>query len=88
MDKKIIIVGIAGAVFLIVQFYVIQDWTSNRQEELIDAFIKGYDKGTEDSIYSIYNETENCNGVPIFINNNSKTLIDYSCLETESAFPP
>jgi len=80
MDKKIIIVAVAGTVFLIPQFYILSEWTENRQQELIETFFQGYDQGLENAVETIYNRTENCNTVPIFIDNQTKYLIDISCI--------
>jgi len=84
VDKKIIIIGIAGAIFLIVQYYVVEQLTQNKQEELIDAFFQGHEKGIDEVISLLYNQTENCKPVPISIGNNSKVLFDISCIEKNS----
>ena len=80
MDKKILIIGIAGTIFLIAEFFFLISWSDDRQQELIDAFSQGYDKGLEDAVFSLYNQTDNCFTVPIFIDNKSKYLIDLSCV--------
>jgi len=83
MDKKILIIGLAGTIFLIAEFLFLVSWSENRQQELIDTFSQGYDRGLEDAIFSLYNQTENCLTVPIFIGNQSKYLIDLSCANSK-----
>ena len=80
MDKKIIIVAVAGTVFLIAQFYILSEWKEQRQQELIETFSQGYDQGLENAVKTIYNQTENCKKIPIFIDNQTKYLIDFSCI--------
>ena len=51
------------------------------------AYEKGFEDGYEEGIISIYNKTENCYSVPIFVNNQSKNLIDSSCIISNNTIP-
>ena len=77
MDKKLLVVGIGGGIFLIAQFLYLGYWQESRQNELFDMFSQGYDRGVEDSVSSLFNQTENCSKVPIFMHNQSKCLFSY-----------
>ena len=87
MDKKVLLVLAIGIPLLILQFFFFQGLKENELQESADDFISGYDKGVEDSVLSIYHETEDCNIVPIFIENNTRNLIDFSCI-TGNPNPP
>ena len=83
-DKnKIIIVGLAGILFIILQFYLLDYWEQQRLIEDTDLFQKGYDFGLENAVITIYNNTQDCNVTVIFVGNSSKQIIDFSCAVEE-----
>jgi len=83
-DKKIIaIVGISGALFIFLQFYLLDYWEEQKLIEYAEVFQKGYNWGLENAVYTIYNNTENCNVSSIFVGNSSKYIIDFSCTVKE-----
>ena len=49
-----------------------------------EAFLSGRDQGIKEIVTALFEETENCNVVPIFMENSSKKLVDRDCLEFEN----
>jgi len=79
-DKKIlIIIGISGALFIILQFYLLDFWEQEKLKEYAEVFEKGYSVGFENSVFTIFNNTENCNVTKIWVGNSSKYIIDFNC---------
>lgn len=87
LDKKVYVVLAVGIPLLFLNFIFLEGLKEKKYEESANNFINGYDKGVIDSISSLYNNTENCNIVPIYIENKTRNLIDFSCLENKSTFP-
>lgn len=87
--KKIIIVGIAGILFIILQFYLLDYWGQQRLLEDAEVFQKGYNWGLENAVFTIFNNTQDCNVTIIFVGNSSKQIIDFSCFidEMNGSFP-
>ena len=84
MDKKILVVATVGTFLLIFQFFILIPLYENNQ---VNIFFQGYEEGYEEAIISIYNKTENCNTVPVFVENNTKNLIDFSCVNSNENLP-
>lgn len=77
--KIIIIVSSLGVLFIVLQFYFLDYWDQKRLEEYANAFQNGYDLGVDNSVITIFNNTEDCMVTTIFVGNNSKQIIDFSC---------
>ena len=73
-----------GIPSLMVPFVLLPELNEEENKKLIDNFIRGYDEGVKETVQSLYNETENCKIAPIFIENKTKNLIDFSCLINKS----
>ena len=78
--NKFKLIIIAGVIFLILNYFVIDYFYQIRQQEMIDSYLKGYDQGLENSISFLYNKTESCNLASITLENSSRILIDRSCV--------
>lgn len=85
---KIAIIGLAIALVLSIQFFIINDWLEEQSEKSLTSYIEGYDKGSSDTFISLFEKTQNCNLATITIGNFSRTLLDISCLEIENSNPP
>ena len=77
-----------GIPLLMVPFVLLPELNEEEHKELIDNFIRGYDEGVKEALLSLYEETENCRVAPIFIENKTKNLIDFSCLNHYSDAVP
>jgi len=84
MDKKILVVATVGTFLLIIQFFILIPLYEKNQ---VNIFFQGYEEGYKEAIISIYDKTENCNTVPIFVENDTKNLIDFSCVNSSENLP-
>jgi len=87
LDNKVYVVLAVGIPLLFLNYFLLEGLSEKKYQDSVDNFINGYDEGVRDSISSLYNNTENCNIVPIFIENKTRNLIDFSCIENESNLP-
>ena len=79
--QKIIIIGLLISLIVILQYLVLDEWMDSINEEATQNFQNAYDQGLLDAVTAIYQQTENCQGVPINIGNLTKTVFDVSCLD-------
>jgi len=77
--KIIIIIGISGILFIILQFYLLEFLEQEKLIEYAEVFEKGYSVGFENSVFTIFNNTENCSVTKIWVGNLSKYIIDFNC---------
>lgn len=72
---------IFGLILLVLIFYLAFDKYSNYEAtKLNTAYVQGYNKAINDSVTQIYQRTDNCGAVSIFIGNLSRNLADVDCL--------
>ncbi|HSB57685.1 MAG TPA: hypothetical protein VLD38_07750 [Nitrosopumilaceae archaeon] len=90
MNKlKIIAVGLSGILFLAVQYIVLYNFTLTNQQQMKESIQQAYDKGVEDAVTTLFDQTQNCNMIPIRVGNITKILVDTECLKSseERSFP-
>jgi hypothetical protein len=80
--QTIIIIIMIVALVLEIQYVIYNKIDELQTQEKRDIFQRGYDQGSIDSITEIYKQTENCQIFYITIDNQTKNISDYSCLET------
>jgi len=80
--EKIIILGLSIALIVTLQYFVLDNWASSMNETMLENSQDAYNQGLTDAIATIYQQTENCQGVPIVIGNLTKTVFDVSCVGT------
>lgn len=78
------IITLSIALFLMAQYIIYEKITESRQQELIDAYKNGYNKGLTDAAVTVYKQTENCRTASITIGNITKNVFDLSCLKIQS----
>ena len=79
--QKLIIIGLsAGLIFFIINFGL-DILVESRQEEILDYYQQGFDAGVTEAVTLLFAQTENCEITSLTMGNDSKFLIDYSCLE-------
>lgn len=85
IDKqKLIIIGLAATLFIVIMQFVIIDnvIVPVIQQDIFDAYQNGYNKGAEESIVELFQQTSNCQQpTSIWIGNNTKQIIDVTCLQ-------
>ncbi len=81
--QKITIIVLSIALFALAQYVIYEKITESRQQELVNAYQNGYNKGLTDAAVTIYKQTENCQTTTIAIGNLTKTVFDVSCLKVE-----
>ena len=79
--QKIMILSLAVALIFILNYLVLDNFFEQNEKQLRNAYLSGRDEGINETISVLFKEAENCNVIPIFIENSSKNLIDVSCLE-------
>lgn len=81
--QKIIIIMLSVALFSLVQYVIYEKITESRQQELVNVYQNGYNRGLSDAATAIYKQTENCQTTTITIGNLTKTVFDLSCLKIQ-----
>ena len=89
MDKlKIVILCLAISVFLLGQYVILEKWidTSFEERTMIfqEGFANGYDKGLTDIVTTIFYNLQGCTPTDISLHNDTKYIIDVSCLNSEN----
>jgi hypothetical protein len=81
MDKqKIVLIGSLVILFSALNYVLLEDFFNQNQKNIEESFLAGRDQGIKDTISIIFNQTNNCNPVAIFLDNSTKNLIDFECL--------
>ena len=86
--QKIVIIGLAVALFLFAQYYVIEKWSGATQQEITATYQNGYNTGAIDTAKAIYQATQDCQGATITVGNITKQVFDASCLKSLEKSPP
>lgn len=70
------------ALFIILISYVAyNEYNRALFNNMMDAARAGYDQGVIDTVSLIYQEAEDCQLVPLTLDNTTRHLVDVSCLE-------
>ena len=56
-------------------------YEQNQQVKFQQAYLQGYNQGITDVVSGLYQQTNTCQPVNIFIGNSSKQVIDVACLQ-------
>jgi len=78
--EKVIILGLSIALILTLQYFVLDNWAGSMNETMLENSQDAYNQGLTDAIATIYQQTENCQAVPIILGNFTKTVFDVSCI--------
>ena len=81
MKKEKVIVILSICLLLIVGFVGYSLYQNWQQNKMIDAFNQGYNQGITDTIIQVYQETDICEPIPLFVGDNTKHIIDVACLQ-------
>jgi len=85
MDKqKITILALSAVLFLTFQYIILEKFEEEKQQEMINKLQDAYDQGMVDAVTVIYKETEDCRGMSINVENMTKIVVDYSCIESNT----
>lgn len=80
--QKIAIIALAVALFVIVQYFVIEKLLEENQKKMSEIYQNGYDQGLKDAVTTLYEQTTDCQTTTIFLGNLSRQIFDMACLET------
>ena len=85
MVKKLEISVIVLVIVLVVtvQYFIIQDWFESKEDELLESYMEGYEKGMSDAVLSLFEETQDCKLTTLTVNEFSRKLFDIECLQPE-----
>jgi hypothetical protein len=59
------------------------EYKQSQQEKLQQAYVQGYNQGVTNAVSSLYQQTNNCQAVNIFMGESSKQVIDVACLQKQ-----
>jgi len=63
--------------FVVIDNYVVP----SINQQIVESYQNGYNKGTENSVIGLFQQTSNCQPTYIWIGNDTKQLIDVACLQ-------
>lgn len=88
MNKNwIIITVLSVALFIAVQYIVIEKWQESEQQKILTTFHDGYEHGLNDASNAIFQQTSNCHITKITVGNSTKEIVDLSCLNMTKNLP-
>jgi len=79
--KQIVLVGTVLAATLVLQFIILDSWTEKQETVANNNYNKGVQDGLENAVISILVNTEDCQTTTVEFNNQTRELIDFTCLE-------
>ena len=83
MDKqKIVIIGMAIAIFVLAQYLILEKWQNVKNQEISENFQNGYNQGVKDTLISLYKQTEDCHTSTAVTGNLTKQYVDFNCLKS------
>ena len=89
MDKqKISILILVIVLVFVLNYFLLDEIFSKNQRQVDEAFISGRDQGIKETITTLFEGTEDCNIIPIFIENSSKKIVDFACVDLEKNLDP
>lgn len=65
-------------------YIIFDNWREQNQKQNTEIFNEGYEKGLIDATTAIFVEIQDCHPAVLAMGNFSKTIFDFSCLETET----
>ena len=79
-SKKAIII-LAILLIISMGYIGIDKYQESQETKLLNVYQKGYGKGIQETVVSLYQKTENCQTARIQIDNVSKQIFDTACLQ-------
>lgn len=83
--EKLMIIVLIVCLLAAVAYIATSSYKTSQQNKITSAFTQGftqgYNKGMTDAVAKVYQETDACKPVPIFIGENNKNIIDVACLQ-------
>ena len=81
-DKSTKIIMILGILLILSIGYIAVDkYKTSQEKQLLTAYQNGYLKGIQESVVSLYQQTNNCQPAVINIGNLSRRIFDAACLK-------
>ena len=77
--KTIMVLGIL--LVLSIGYIAIDKYKTGQEKQLLTAYQNGYNRGIQEAVVSLYQQTENCQAAVINLGNVSKQVFDTSCLQ-------
>jgi len=85
--QNITIIGLAVGLGLVLLFFGMDKFTQATQQQLFESFQAGYEQGAVDFVSTLFQQTENCNITPIYLNNLTKSVVDVACVQRPQEQP-
>ena len=78
--QTIVIIVLSSIIVGFLNFFLIQSWIDSEESRYAQLINDAYEKGLEDGIIAIFTSTENCQPTSLYVENNTKQIIDMDCL--------
>jgi len=82
--QKIVIILLVAGVFLTINYVVIDKWFEVKISEKDLVFQSGYQAGLEKAVATLFYNTDQCNVTTINYGNDTRTIIDVSCVTSNN----
>lgn len=83
--ERLMLIILSVCLLMAVVYIATSTYKTSQQNKITSAFTQGvtqgYNKGLTDAITKIYQETNACQPVPIFVGEQTKNIIDIACLQ-------
>ena len=81
LDKqKILIIFLFTGIFILTNYILIEKWIEFKQDGKISFYEDGYEQGLNDAVMVLFHNTNDCNLSTITLENETRTIVDASCL--------
>ncbi len=78
--QTIVIIVLGSIIIGFLNFFLIQTWIDSEESRQTQMIKEAYDRGLEAGIVAIFTNTENCLTTSLFIENQTRQIIDVECL--------
>jgi len=86
MSKQKTVIAVLLILLVVALAYIVFDkWQLARQREVINVYRQGYSQGLNDTVTTLYQQTEKCQITTINLGNLTKQVVDVACLKQEAA---
>lgn len=82
-DRKSLVIAALFVLLLVSVGYILwMQYEAVRFQERLSGYQQGYTSGVSDSVYSLLQQTNNCNAATINYGNFTRQVVDYACVKS------
>lgn len=83
--EKLMIIVLSICLLVAVVYIATSSYKVSQQNKITSAFTQGftqgYNQGMAETVTKLYQETDACKPIPIFVGEDTKNVIDVACLQ-------